>query len=321
MKVIFIEKETVGEAWANAVLEVFFFGEKIKTEYDGPNDFPSRDVTALIHVKNPFSKPLRGYKTPEGNDLPIYAHMGDLYGTESVKGRYLEEIIDGIHDSKIGKGPSFPYTYHDRIANYRWKSHEDGLKADKLVPPVDQIQFMIDKLKKNGYSRRAQGITWRPHVDPYSVDPPCLQRIWARVLNNKLIFETTWRSRDLFRAWGANVNGMIAWAKLIAENLGIEVDSYADFTNSLHIYGQKKVAIEVIEFIERLMKRQKNKFESKYFEAFQEFQTTKFYSLYLKRSELKKQIFSLEDSEQAEKAKLNVEIDKINKDIDFLKDY
>ena len=33
MKVVFIEKDSVGEAWANAVLEVFFFGEKIRTEY------------------------------------------------------------------------------------------------------------------------------------------------------------------------------------------------------------------------------------------------------------------------------------------------
>lgn len=321
MKVVFIEKDTVGEAWANSVLEVFFFGKKIRTEYDGANDFPSRDATAMIHVKNPLSKPLRGYKGHNGEDLPVYAHMGDLYATESVKGGYLEEILDGIHDSKIGKGPSFPYTYHDRIANYRWKSHENGLSIENLVPPVDQIKFMIDKLKKNGYSRRAQAITWRPHVDPESIDPPCLQRLWARIINEKLVFETSWRSRDLFKAWGANVNGMIVWAKYIADNVGVELDAYIDFSNSLHIYGQKKVTIEVIEFIERLFKRQKNKYDSRYLEAFVDFQTTKFYSLYKKRSDLKKHLFSLEDSDEATKDKINVEIEGINKEIDLLKEY
>ncbi|MHA1727434.1 MAG: thymidylate synthase [Promethearchaeota archaeon] len=315
MRVVFIEKETVAEAWANAVLDVFFFGEKIKTEYDGPHDFPSRDATVLIHVKDPFSNALRGYKTP------IYAHMGDLYATESVKGGYIEEIVEGIHDSKIGKTKSFPYTYHDRITNYRWKSSENGLLPDELDPPIKQIQYIVKKLKQNGYSRRAQAITWRPHIDPGSEDPPCLQRLWARVINNLLVFETTWRSRDLFKAWGANVNGMLAWAKMIADNLDLKVGSYIDFSNSLHIYGKKKVTIEVVEFIDRLMKRERNKYDTKYFEAFQQLQTTTFYDLYFKRLELKKQAIKLDKTDIKTKTKIGKEIDELNNKIKMLKDY
>ena len=322
MKTIFIQQETVADAWANAVLEVFFFGENIKTEYDGPNDFPSRDVSGLIHVTKPYSKPLRGYKIMlHDEEVPIYSHRGDLYATESVKGKYLEEIVDGIHDHEIGMGKSFPYTYHDRIVNYRWKSAEDGLKQEELVPPIDQLNYMINKLKSNNYSRRAQGITWKPHTDPKSVDPPCLQRIWARVMNNKLVFETTWRSRDLFKAWGANVNGMLAWAKLIADALGVEIDCYIDFSNSYHIYGKKKVQIEVVDFIERLMKREAKKFDSKYADAFEEFKTTQFYGLYSKRADFKKQLLKLDENDTATKAQLESEIDKTNKKIDELKKY
>lgn len=314
MKVIFIEKESVGEAWANAVLEVFFFGDKIKTEYDHPKDFPSRDSTALIHVTKPYSKPLKGY------DVPIYAHMGDLYATESIKGRYLEEIVDGIHDHEIGKGPSFPYTYHDRITNYRWKGLEDGIKPNELSKPVNQIQYIIEKLKENGYSRRAQAVTWRAHVDPASVDPPCLQRLWARIVDGKLVFETTWRSRDLFRAWGANVNGMLAWAKIIADALKIEVGSYVDFSNSLHIYGNKKVTIEVTDFIEVLMKRQANKYDSKYQQAYNDFKTTKFYNLYEKRANILKQIAELPENDSITKEKLSDEAKSLFDQIDELRD-
>ncbi|MBD3352231.1 MAG: hypothetical protein GF364_12155 [Candidatus Lokiarchaeota archaeon] len=314
MKVIHIAKETVGEAWATAVLEVFFFGEEIKTEYDAPNDFPSKDATSLIHITEPYSKPLRGYK------VPIYAHMGDLYATESIKGNYLEEIVDGIHDHEIGTGPSFPYTYHDRIVNYRWKSTEDGLKKDELAEPVNQLQYIIDKLKKNGFSRRAQAVTWRAHTDPGSVDPPCLQRLWARIIQGKLVFETTWRSRDLFKAWGANVNGMLAWAKIVADALNVEVDCYVDFCNSLHIYGKKKVFIEVVDFIERLMKRQARKFDKKYADAFEDFKTTKFYELYKKRSDIKKQIARLDDSKETEREKLLEESNEIFEKIQELKE-
>ncbi|MHA1196668.1 MAG: thymidylate synthase, partial [Promethearchaeota archaeon] len=94
-----------------------------------------------------------------------------------------------------------------------------------------------DKLKKKPYSRRAQAITWRPLVDPFHSDPPCLQRIYMRIVNGKLTMQTTWRSRDLFRAWEANVNGMIRIQKKVAEELGVEIGNYVDFCNSLHIYG------------------------------------------------------------------------------------
>ena len=49
--------------------------------------------------------------------------------------------------------------------------------------------------------------------------------------------QTTWRSRDLFRAWGADVNGMIRIQKYVADELGVEMGHYLDFSNSLHIYG------------------------------------------------------------------------------------
>jgi thymidylate synthase (methanogen type) len=104
-------------------------------------------------------------------------------------------------------------------------------------PKIDQIEYIIRKLKESPYSRRAQAITWRPLVDPFHEDPPCLQRIYMRVKNNKLIMQTTWRSRDLFRAWEANVNGMIRIQKYVADQLGIELGHYLDFSNSLHIYG------------------------------------------------------------------------------------
>jgi thymidylate synthase (methanogen type) len=122
-------------------------------------------------------------------------------------------------------------------------------------PRINQIEYIINKLKQKPYSRRAQAITWRPLVDPFHVDPPCLQRIYMRVKNNKLIMQTTWRSRDLFRAWEANVNGMIRIQKYVADQLNLEMGHYLDFSNSLHIYGDS------ISEVEDMLNRMKNRGE------------------------------------------------------------
>ncbi|MHA1293092.1 MAG: thymidylate synthase [Promethearchaeota archaeon] len=106
------------------------------------------------------------------------------------------------------------------------------------LPRINQIDYVVEKLKKNPNTRRAQAITWRPYIDPYSEDPPCLQRLFFRLKNNKLILQTSWRSRDLFKAWEANVNGMIRLQKSIANKLKVEIGEYVDFNNSLHIYGK-----------------------------------------------------------------------------------
>ncbi|NVM45029.1 MAG: hypothetical protein HWN79_08940 [Candidatus Lokiarchaeota archaeon] len=122
-------------------------------------------------------------------------------------------------------------------------------------PKIDQIEYIIRKLKEKPYTRRAQAITWRPLVDPFHIDPPCLQRIYMRVKEDKLLMQTTWRSRDLFRAWEANVNGMIRIQKYVADQLGLEMGHYLDFSNSLHIYGN------TISEVKDMFNRMKNKGE------------------------------------------------------------
>ena len=106
------------------------------------------------------------------------------------------------------------------------------------LPRVNQIELLIKKLQKSPHTRRAQAITWRPYSDIITDDPPCLQRLYFRVKNGKLMLQTTWRSRDLFKAWCANVNAMIRIQKHVADEIGLEVGEYIDFSNSLHIYGR-----------------------------------------------------------------------------------
>ncbi|MHC4708458.1 MAG: thymidylate synthase, partial [Planctomycetota bacterium] len=159
------------------------------------------------------------------------------------------EVVKGIHDHWIDPAAGkWTYTYHERL--FAYSPVEDIRSADSTKPfaSVDQIRHMIDALSQTGHSRRAQAITWMPTADPFTDDPPCLQRLWCRLVPNdagelSLNMNTHWRSRDLYKAWFMNVYALTDLQKVIAEavarNIGkpVHVGRYVDISDSLHIYG------------------------------------------------------------------------------------
>jgi thymidylate synthase len=87
-----------------------------------------------------------------------------------------------------------------------------------------------------------------PTADPATDDPPCLQRIWCRLVSNEagelsLNMNTHWRSRDLYKAWFMNVYALTDLQRIIAERISeakgtpVRVGRYVDISDSLHIYG------------------------------------------------------------------------------------
>ena len=176
----------------------------------------------------------------------------DLVDNEKVKGHKKLEQAKKVISS--GDKHLWKLSHNKEIDLSQNINEQVGINNINLslleLPRINQIEYIIKKLKESPNTRRAQAITWRPYVDPYSEDPPCLQRLYFRIKDEKLILQTCWRSRDLFKAWEPNVNGMIRMQKFIADELGIETGEYVDFCNSLHIYG--KDIKEVKELLNRL---------------------------------------------------------------------
>ena len=232
--VLSISAECLPEAWEKAVLAVWNEGFEVKTQYDKPEDPPSRDATVMITVVDPFNEP-RIHKNFPG-------------GPEELEA-YRQEVVNGIHDHWIDPAAGkWTYTYHERLFSY--SPVEDLRDADSPKPfaAIDQIQYVIDCLAQAGHSRRAQAITWMPTADPPTDDPPCLQRIWCRLVTDEdgrlvLNMNTHWRSRDLYKAWFMNVYALTdlqkTMAEAIAEKRGapVRVGRYVDISDSLHIYG------------------------------------------------------------------------------------
>jgi len=238
---ISITAECLPEAWEKAVLAVWDDGLDVRTEYDKPEDPPSKDATVMVCVADPFAEP-RIHKNFPG-------------GPEELES-YRQEVVNGIHDHWIDPAAGkWTYTYHERL--FAYSPVEDIRRADSLKPfvSIDQIKYVIDCLSQAGHSRRAQAITWMPSADPATDDPPCLQRIWCRLVTNEggelsLNMNTHWRSRDLYKAWFMNVYAFTdlqkTIAKAVARNIGkrVQVGRYVDISDSLHIYGSYFAEVE-----------------------------------------------------------------------------
>jgi thymidylate synthase len=97
-------------------------------------------------------------------------------------------------------------------------------------------------LKKCGFTRRAQIVTWQAWNDLGISDPACLQRLWLRVEENeggdkKLNMNIHMRSNDAYKAAFMNMFAFIELQKVIASRLDVEVGEYIHVADSFHIYG------------------------------------------------------------------------------------
>lgn len=238
---ISITADCLPEAWEKTVLAVWDKGLEVRTEYDKPEDPPSKDATVMVAVADPFVEP-RIHKNFPG-------------GPEELES-YRQEVVNGIHDHWIDPAAGkWTYTYHERLFAYCPVEEMRSADSPKPFASVDQIRYIIDCLSQAGHSRRAQAITWMPTADPPTDDPPCLQRIWCRLVANEagelsLNMNTHWRSRDLYKAWFMNVYALTDLQKIIAEgiskNIGetVQVGRYVDISDSLHIYGSYFAEVE-----------------------------------------------------------------------------
>jgi len=232
--------ENLPEAWEKALLELWAKGTDVRTEYDRRDakgafiDPPSRDATMIIEVRNPFAEPRIHKNFPGGpEELEVYR----------------QEVVEGIHDHWVDPADpdKWTYTYHERMFAYAPTEDLEDVCAAKLRA-VNQIEYVINKAVQSTYSRRIQATTWMPTADPFTEDPPCLQRLWFRLLPNEkdelvLNLNSHWRSRDAYKAWFMNVFALTDLQRIIAgriaEKLGrvVHVGRYVDISDSFHIYG------------------------------------------------------------------------------------
>ena len=239
--VLKVEGNTIPEAWEKSLIKLYTFGTNFKTQYDKEGDPPSKDCTMIMVVRYPFDEPM--------------IHRAFPGGLEDLE-EYRQEVVDGIKDHWV-RDPNDPddkrweYTYHERLTKYSY--------IQPVLPPpwcryyfdhMDQLTKVVEQLSKCPYTRRAQAVTWKVWCDSDQHDPPCLQRLWFRIMETKdgdlvLNMNTYFRSRDAYDAAFMNMFAFVHLMKNIAERVSrvigkeVKVGRYTDISDSYHIYGSR----------------------------------------------------------------------------------
>ncbi len=238
--VITVSEKSLAQAFEKALVELYNRGIRFKTQYDKPGDPESLDCTLNLTIEEPESEPM--------------IHMAFPGGIEDLKEYVLE--LKGFKDHWV-KNMNDPadtrweYTYHGRLEKYgSWKESGPGGSAISGFFNVNQIEAVIDKLCRQPFTRQAQMITWMPNIDLDCFDPPCLQSLWYRILEDSegvywLNCNIRFRSND---AWGASFMNMFGFIRFNREIVADEIARRTGKTvklgrlnwqaDSYHIYGK-----------------------------------------------------------------------------------
>jgi len=226
--VLNVEGDCIARAWENSLIALHRNGADMSTQYDKPDDPPSKDATMIITIHDPLAEPM--------------IHRDFPGGFEDLQ-EYVMEMCDGIKDHWV-RDPNNPddtrweYTYHERLRRY---------SVPSLPEPVDQIETVCQQLAKTGFTRRAQAVTWKVWEDSTCYDPACLQSIWCRITEQDdaalLNMNVRFRSNDAYKAAFMNIFALVQLQQQIARRVSaladrtIRVGRYCHMADSYHIYG------------------------------------------------------------------------------------
>jgi thymidylate synthase len=242
--VLQVEADCIPRAWEESLILLHRKGCDLKTEYDKPDDPPSKDATMIITITEPLKEPM--------------IHRDFPGGPEDLQ-EYVMEVLEGIKDHLVRdqRAPGdtrWEYTYHQRLFRY----------TVPTLAPIDQIETMCRKLAETPYTRRAQAITWKVWEDNDCYDPACLQSLWCRVTEETgsplLSMNVRFRSNDAYKAAFMNIFALVEMQKRIAARVSelsgrrVGVGRYCHMADSYHLYGSYFREFEA-RFLAALTKR------------------------------------------------------------------
>jgi thymidylate synthase (methanogen type) len=191
---------------------------------------------------------------PQDMDLSVNPFLIPLT-VEKIES-YRKEILSPI----LPEGKA--YTYGNKLRAYLHRSFEEikalvlstkyknfefgqgswidsNVKYSEDFCEIDQIQDIIDVLKRDKYSKACVAITWHPadELMRKHKSSPCLVSLQAMVQDEKLNLTVFFRSHDMTQGWPENAYGYAAIQKEIAEAVGIPTGLLIIISGSAQIYN------------------------------------------------------------------------------------
>ena len=253
--VLHVTETSLAAAYERALVALYEHGTRFPTQYDKPGDPPSLDCTLNATILDPLADPMIHKAFPGGID-ELREYVMEVGG---AKDHWVKNMNDPA-DTR------WEYTYHGRLAAYGlWQEMRDG-QSVKVGPfQVDQIEKLIAKLVKQPFTRQAQMITWMPNIDLDCYDPPCLQSLWYRLVEDDADPNVWWLNCNIrFRsndAWGASFMNMFGFTMFNRDVIAAEIARRSGRmvrlgrlnwqADSYHIYG-KDIADAKARLFDRL---------------------------------------------------------------------
>lgn len=248
--VLHVTETSLAAGYEKALVALYEHGTRFPTQYDKPGDPLSLDCTLNLTVLDPLAEPMIHKAFPGGiEDLREY-----VMEVQGAKDHWVKNMNDP-------KDTRWEYTYHGRLARYgTWQ--ESGQRVGPFE--VNQIEAVIAKLAKQPFTRQAQMITWMPNIDLDCYDPPCLQSLWYRLMEDTegvfwLNCNVRFRSND---AWGASFMNMFGIVMFNRDVIAAGISQRTGKTvrlarlnwqaDSYHIYG-KDIADAKARLFDRLV--------------------------------------------------------------------
>ncbi len=157
----------------------------------------------------------------------VLIHVADPY-TDRVSSKYpfSERVLREKYATQLLNPDrmDFQYTYGERLN--AWGSEM-----------IDQLDYVVRKLKETPNTRRAVASTWDPRKDTKVDEVPCLNHFVFMERERLLDLSVTIRSNDMYGAWLANVYALAELLSNISERTGIRRGTITTFSVNAHVYS------------------------------------------------------------------------------------
>jgi thymidylate synthase len=196
-------ESSVFRAWVKLLYYAKYFGFRKKTEY-GEEEIELLNTCTVINLY--------------GRKYEVEERFLKYFSREDFE-RHVASLLSPE------KGEGVEYTYGERLFSHRLFGN--------------QVERVIEYLKRAPYTRRAVAVTLDLERDRKTSFPPCISLVQCTVSGNFLFLTAYMRSNDVARAFPINMYGQIKLAEYIAERVDetLNIGAVAIVSFSSHVYS------------------------------------------------------------------------------------
>jgi len=123
------------------------------------------------------------------------------------------------------------------IYGTQWRDFHDPHSDWSMENGIDQLQNVVDTLKKNPMDRRMIVSAWNPLALNYMSLPPCHDGFRLSVIDGELNLAWTQRSVDTFLGFPANASSYGLLLHLLAKESSLKEGKLVGFLWDVHLYA------------------------------------------------------------------------------------